>query len=324
MAVAVKTNPDQATRPEAGSLLGSCVLGAAYVLAGLAVLMFGIPRLWETGVSTWLRPALGSFVDFAGLIVVQVFAVALLGVLGQTLAGGTPRPGLKAGVFSLVSGLAVLAVVATAFAGGGTFAEVTGLALIGVGAFFGVRFCVGQRFDPVMRDFDAQGWFSFESYKPAQGRIVRRATLIGLLGIVACGIITLINHRTLGAAGNDWVLKLPLIGSVGTLVPNARTTLPVVLSLAAFWFAWRLVNMPTFAEFLIATEGELNKIAWPTRKSLIQDTIVVLVTVVFMTIFLFVVDVAWGKILSHPWVGVLRLESGEPAQVTKDVKDLDW
>ena len=50
------------------------------------------------------------------------------------------------------------------------------------------------------------------------------------------------------------------------------------------WRAWRgMVNFPAFADFLIATEAEMNKVSWTTRKRLVQDTIVVLTTVVLMT-----------------------------------------
>ena len=41
----------------------------------------------------------------------------------------------------------------------------------------------------------------------------------------------------------------------------------------------------------IATEAEINKVSWTTRKRLIQDTTVVLVTVFLFTLFLFVVDI---------------------------------
>ena len=71
--------------------------------------------------------------------------------------------------------------------------------------------------------------------------------------------------------------------------------------------AWRIVNCPAFADFLIATEAELNKVSWTTRKRLIQDTIVVLMTVFLLTVFLFVVDVAWGKVLSNWPIGVLQI-----------------
>jgi len=70
--------------------------------------------------------------------------------------------------------------------------------------------------------------------------------------------------------------------------------------------SWRLVNWPIFGDFLIATVAEMNKVSWTTRKRLYQDTIVVLVTVVLMTVFLFAIDVLWIKILTNPLVDVLK------------------
>jgi preprotein translocase SecE subunit len=100
-----------------------------------------------------------------------------------------------------------------------------------------------------------------------------------------------------------------------TLLPHLRYTLPILLTALGLWFAWRVVNVPSFGDFLIATEAELNKVSWTTRSRLVQDTIVVLVTVILFTIFLFVVDVAWAKIMSWDKIGVLKIpEGGQGAQ----------
>jgi preprotein translocase SecE subunit len=104
-----------------------------------------------------------------------------------------------------------------------------------------------------------------------------------------------------------------------TLLPQLRFSLPLLLLALTFWFAWRLVNFPTFADFLIATEAELNKVSWTTRKRLVQDTIVVLVTVFMMTAFLFVADIVWSKLLQG--IGVLQ---PPPAEATKANQELPW
>ena len=79
-----------------------------------------------------------------------------------------------------------------------------------------------------------------------------------------------------------------------TLLPAVRFTVPLLLMALAIWFAWRVVNLPTFGDFLIATEAEMNKVSWTSRKRLFQDTIVVLVTVVLFAIFLLTIDQFWG------------------------------
>jgi preprotein translocase SecE subunit len=93
----------------------------------------------------------------------------------------------------------------------------------------------------------------------------------------------------------------------------------LLLLALTFWLAWRLVNFPAFADFLIATEAELNKVSWTTRKRLVQDTIVVLVTVFMMTAFLFVADMMWSKLLQT--IGVLQ---PPPAEATKANEELPW
>src|SRR5262249_23212154 len=45
-----------------------------------------------------------------------------------------------------------------------------------------------------------------------------------------------------------------------TLLPAVRYTLPLVLLGLTIWLAWRIVNLPTFGDFLIATEAEMNKV----------------------------------------------------------------
>jgi preprotein translocase SecE subunit len=83
-----------------------------------------------------------------------------------------------------------------------------------------------------------------------------------------------------------------------TLLPNVKFTLPILLIFLGIWMAWRVVNFPVFADFLIATEAELNKVSWTTGKRLRQDTIVVLTTVVLLTITLLVFDWIWYQALS--------------------------
>ena len=87
------------------------------------------------------------------------------------------------------------------------------------------------------------------------------------------------------------------------------------------WIGWRLVNYPPFADFLIATEAEMNKVSWTTRKRLVQDTLIVLTTMLLLTVFLFVVDVVWFKVLSNPWVPILQTESSTTNQ---DQIQQDW
>jgi preprotein translocase SecE subunit len=121
------------------------------------------------------------------------------------------------------------------------------------------------------------------------------------------------------------LIRLPTDGKVAeadgppryfslVLLPKVAYTIPLILSALTLWLGWRLVNVPVFADFLIATEAELNKVSWTTRRRLVQDTIVVLTTVVLMAVFLFVADFLWSKVLTQ--IGVLQppAASGPPAE----------
>jgi preprotein translocase SecE subunit len=105
-----------------------------------------------------------------------------------------------------------------------------------------------------------------------------------------------------------------------TLVPAVRFVVPLVLGALALWFSWRLVNLPSFADFLIATEAELNKVSWTPRRRLVQDTIVVLVTTLLITLFLLFADLVWSQLLTR--VGVLRAPKDTGAEVQPGAEDL--
>jgi len=72
----------------------------------------------------------------------------------------------------------------------------------------------------------------------------------------------------------------------------------VVLALAT-WIAYRLVNMPAAADFLIAVEAEMNKVSRPTRHELIRASLVVLVTMFLLTVVLYGFDFVWGFIFHY-------------------------
>jgi len=187
--------------------------------------------------------------------------------------------------------------------------------------YFGCKKYFGPGSEELFKSVEDQGWFSWNVYKASQGQRVRRGTVLGILIIFGCGIYTMLSHQTLETLGytttladgkvvtiNDWTATLPFMGGAQiTLLHHARFALPLLLTLFALWLAFRVVNFPTFADFLIATEAELNKVSWTTKKRLWQDTIVVLVTTVLLTVFLWLMDIIWSQLLI--WLGVIRLGS---------------
>jgi preprotein translocase SecE subunit len=101
-----------------------------------------------------------------------------------------------------------------------------------------------------------------------------------------------------------------------TILRDVRFTVPLLLAIGGLWLAFRVVNFPAFADFLIATEAEMNKVSWTTRKRLWQDTVVVLTTLVLFTFFLMVVDLFWGWALTG--MKVLDIKGSEKPTVSQD------
>lgn len=109
-----------------------------------------------------------------------------------------------------------------------------------------------------------------------------------------------------------------------TLLPSVQYTMPLLMLVGGLWLAWRIVNVPAFADFLIATEAEMNKVSWTTQRRLVQDTIVVLVTVVLMAFYLFSMDVVWKAVLSWEPIGVLKFSSENQREAAQPPEDRPW
>jgi preprotein translocase subunit SecE len=57
---------------------------------------------------------------------------------------------------------------------------------------------------------------------------------------------------------------------------------------------WKIINKPTNVDFLIATDSEMKKVNWTSRKELIGSTKVVIFFMLIIAVVLFLVDVFFG------------------------------
>ncbi|MBX9622884.1 MAG: preprotein translocase subunit SecE [Gemmataceae bacterium] len=334
MATAVETSsqPRVPSRPANLALAG--LAGAVYVLAALAVVFYAVPALWAEYVAPALPPALG-WVGDGFRVAVQAAAFVGLVLFGRSLAGANPPVGLRGGIFLTITAACLVFFLTRAVGlwAGGVFDGATGqVVTAAVGLALVVllgRLLAGPRGTRWMVGLEEQGWFHAAPYKRALGRQVRRLTLLGILLVGATGVYALINQ---GQIPEEWTLALPFTQAdgapegthrVATVIPNARLVVPAVLLAAAVWVAYRAVNLPAFAEFLIATEAEMNKVSWSSRRRLFQDTVVVLVTTILMALFLLAVDLFWGWLLSLPVVGVLPGKT-PGAEGNKPVQEAKW
>ncbi|MBN9121680.1 MAG: preprotein translocase subunit SecE [Planctomycetes bacterium] len=316
MATAVE--PSSAPRAP-GQTLGlpiASLLGAVYVLAALAVALFVVPMLWPDG-----GEADATDAGRAAHCCLQLAVLVGLFWFGSRIAGDAV--GVRGGSTLVALVLIAIFFIARTFAlniEGGVGQMIAAGVAVGLGAL-AFRFFTGRTGANWMVALEEQGWFSLAQYKRSLGLRVRRLTILGILIVGGSGLYSMSSQ---GAVPAKWVLQVPFfdVGAV-TVSNEANVLVPALLGLLAFWVAFRAANVPNFAEFLIATEAEMNKVSWSTRKRLMQDTVVVLLTTLIMTLFLLAVDLFWGWLLSRQTVGVLPARTTSPDKAGQ-VKEAKW
>jgi preprotein translocase subunit SecE len=131
--------------------------------------------------------------------------------------------------------------------------------------------------------------FQARLYKQTQGRIVRQ---------VAFGVIALL--AALAA------YQLYNTGWFMSVTGSARSLVLVGLVLLGMWVAFRVVNVPRFADFLISVEAEMNKVSWPSKTELWRATAVVIFVIFALSFILFMFDAIWSylfKLLNIRYLG---------------------
>ena len=323
MATAVEPNAAPSTPGRLLSLPVASLIGAFYVLAALAVVLYAVQFLWNEHVT----PALGNRpADYVLWIAATVAVLLGLVWFGFRLAGDSPPKGVHGGVFLMVSAAIAIFFVARAVALNfdGPAGMVATAAVAAVLVFLAARFFTGRTAERWMVALESHGWFTTRQYKRSLGVRVRRLTILGILIVGGSGAYSLWAE---GLVPDRLTMSMPFDVPTLTLWNGAKVSakelVPALLLLVTAWVAFRAVNVPDFAEFLIATEAEMNKVSWSTRKRLMQDTVVVLLTTLIMTLFLLVVDLFWGWLLSRQTVGVLPSRSSSPDKGAQ-VKEAKW
>ena len=124
----------------------------------------------------------------------------------------------------------------------------------------------------------------FRIYKPGQGYWTRLGTVIGvglIIALTANFIYKELDSFVGPGTKTNWPLSV-ILGSVGAFV--------VALGLVA----WHDLNKPSVVDFLIATESEMKKVNWTSRKELIGSTKVVIVFMLLIALVLFLFDLVFG------------------------------
>ena len=125
---------------------------------------------------------------------------------------------------------------------------------------------------------------SLKMYKKGQGKYTRSLTFVGvmLIGVIAA----VLTSRWLQTYAPPYVRF------------GAPTAFVALLGLLMVY----LLNKPSVADFLIATEAEMKKVSWSSRKEIVGATKVVIVTTFILAAILFGVDVLFSVVFH--WAGI--------------------
>ncbi len=122
--------------------------------------------------------------------------------------------------------------------------------------------------------------FQLGTYKNSQGRTVRLVTAITFGVIIALSV---------------W----RLYDTLSTSSPGLKWGVPGALLFGGWWLCYRIINLPKFADFLIAVEAEMTKVSWPTQTELYRSSMVVILFIVSLAAILFLFDLFWQTIFKN-------------------------
>jgi len=130
-------------------------------------------------------------------------------------------------------------------------------------------------------------------YKRSQGRLVRQFTCLAIWLVVALGAYRTWEYLRVVPLNLPAVINKSLPVGVQEAMPTVFLYLiPSLMLVVGLWIGYRLVNLPSFADFLIAVEAEMNKVSWPSRIELTRASMVVIILMFGLTIVLYFYDVA--------------------------------
>lgn len=169
---------------------------------------------------------------------------------------------------------------------------------------------------------------STNNYKSSQGRVARRMTFIGLSLIFIWGGFSLYNahyfapdqdRKQVVATENatdstavettDESTAAETKTDVETTAAEPKTEVVnqtdyasaiagLLVAVLGVWVSFRVINFPSFADFLVSVEAEMSKVSWPSKRDLYANTRVVLIFMALFTALIFVYDSIFKTVFS--------------------------
>ena len=129
-------------------------------------------------------------------------------------------------------------------------------------------------------------------YKKGQGYWTRVMSAIAMGMLVLMGAVWLADH-----------LKNVRIGRLEPIYTQAITF--VVVFAGFLWLGYYLIGRkPPVVDFMIATEGEMKKVNWSSRREILGSTWIVIALTIFIAILCFTYDRVFQ--LLFQWIDVLE------------------
>ena len=129
-------------------------------------------------------------------------------------------------------------------------------------------------------------------YKQGQGYWVRLMSAIGFGLLVMMGLVWLWDQ-----------LSGIQIGEIESVYVQGSIAIIVVTFFGLI--GYHLIGRrPKFVDFMIATEGEMRKVNWSTKREIIGSTVLVILLTIFIAIFCKIADILFSTFFQ--WIDVLQ------------------
>jgi preprotein translocase subunit SecE len=151
-----------------------------------------------------------------------------------------------------------------------------------------------DRGQPPQRSGSVAGGGFFTIYKKGQGYWTRMLTAAAAILLIVMSTSFLYRQLPVFLTPTD------AVGDQG--IAAARTARNVTLGVCAVWvvgmsaLAWFVMNRPRNADFLIATDSEMKKVNWTSRRELIGSTKVVIFFMFMIAAILFLLDMYFTRV----------------------------
>jgi len=121
----------------------------------------------------------------------------------------------------------------------------------------------------------------FAVYKAGQGYYTRLGSVVGVSLVSLLGLLWAWDY-----------LKLVKVSGVNPLYVAAGGAIAIGGLITIFTYYLVFVK-PRTVDFLIATEGEMKKVNWSTRREIVGSTTAVIFTAFFLALFCWVLEIAF-------------------------------